>query len=240
MRSSSVRVSGSMMPRMTRRKPSTAGAPASTVGVGEDFALTFERGETFQGFAGVGQGEMALAAVAGATGLRDIVLVDECGEDAGEALLGDAQDGEKIADGDAGGAADEVDGAVVGATKAEIIEHAVGGGGEVAIGEEEEILGLPHLFLAEEEVAGAGGRLVVERAHCRPRRSWITGKWSRSGLCPNVDSCTAFSRRRSVLPVMGWALIVGLLVLPIMMAPGFSNRSRPITDGLVRSGRSRD
>ena len=43
----------------------------------------------------------------------------------------------------------------------------VGGGGEVAIGKEEEVLGLPHLLLAKEEMADAGRRLGIERVHVR-------------------------------------------------------------------------
>ena len=91
-------------------------------------------------------------------------MFHEGGQDAGEALLGDAEDGEEIADGDAGLAADEVDGAMVGAAEGAFLEDDVGGGGEVAVCEEEQVLGVAHLFLAEEEVVDAGGGLWVGRA----------------------------------------------------------------------------
>ncbi|GAC1346209.1 MAG: hypothetical protein NVSMB18_27800 [Acetobacteraceae bacterium] len=58
-----------------------------------------------------------------------------------------------------------MEGAVVGPAEAELLKQAVGGAGEVAVGEEEQVLGLAHLFFAQEEVAGAGLAFGIERGH---------------------------------------------------------------------------
>ena len=155
------------------------GGAGFAVGGGEDLTLTLEEA-ALECRAADGEGEMALPGVAGAAGLGDVVLFDQGGEDAGEALLGDAEDGEEVADGNAGATADEVDGTVMGAAEVEIVEDAVGGGGEIAVGEEEQILGLPHLLLAKEEVAGVWRLLGVEPIHaatavCRTRSRYAAG-----------------------------------------------------------------
>jgi len=148
---------------------------------GEDFALTFEEA-ALESFAGFGQGEMALTAVSSAAGLGDIIVFHQRGQNAGEALLGDAKNRQEFTDGDAGTATDKVDGAVMGAAEAEFFQYGVGGRGEIPVGEEEKILSLPHLFLTEEEMAGAGWWFGVERAHARsPRVRTATAQGSHAG-----------------------------------------------------------
>ena len=123
----------------------------------EELALAGEE-TALESAAFLGQGEVFLAAVGVASGVFDVAFGDELTQDAGEALLGDAQKSEQLGHGDAGSGADEIENAVVGAAEAELFEDGVGGTGEVAVGEEEEFLHLAELFLAQEQQAGMCGR----------------------------------------------------------------------------------
>jgi hypothetical protein len=85
-------------------------------------------------------------------------LFDEGRQNAGKALLGDPQNGEQITDRQTRIAADEMQHAMVGATESQFFEDHVSRVGEVAIREEQEILGCADLFLAQEEQVGTSGR----------------------------------------------------------------------------------
>ena len=80
----------------------------------------------------------------------------QLGQHAREALLRDAQNAQQLADGHAGVAADEVHGPVVRPSETEFGQHRVGGPGEVAIGEEHQVLRESQILLAEEQRTGSG------------------------------------------------------------------------------------
>ena len=79
-----------------------------------------------------------LAPVEGAGALLDEILVDQLFQDTAEALLGDAQNIEKVRDLDAGIAIDKMENPVMGTSEIVLCEHVVRVGGEVAIGEKEQ------------------------------------------------------------------------------------------------------
>ena len=133
-----------MMPSITLRKPSMAWAPASPIGALDALALIFGQ-LALELDPGRGQRQQPLPAVALAGVLDDKALADELAEHAGEALLGDAQDAQQLADAHLRMAADEIDDAVMGATEAVARQHGVGLGGEIAIGVEEKLDSLPQL-----------------------------------------------------------------------------------------------
>ena len=96
-----------------------------------------------------------MAAIRSAGGLGDVATVHQVRQHAGEGLLGDAQDDQQVGHGEAGVAANEVHGPVMGAAEAELGEDHVGGIGEVAVGEEQQVLGCADGFV------GRGGVLRV-------------------------------------------------------------------------------
>ena len=59
---------------------------------------------------------------------------------------------------------------MVGAAEAELLEQAIGGAGEVAVGEEQQVLGLPHLLFTQEEWLAPAWPLV--RAASRAIIAW--------------------------------------------------------------------
>ncbi len=88
--------------------------------------------------------------------LGDVVALHQLVQHARQALLGDAQDAQQVADGDARVAADEVQRTVMRAAKAELVQDDVRGSGEIAIGEEHQVLGGADFFLAQEQQIGPG------------------------------------------------------------------------------------
>ena len=98
-----------------------------------------------------GRVELALPAVARALHLDDVAGVDQLLQHARQALLGDLQHVEQFGHGQARHAVDEMQHAVMRAAEAVVGQDLVGIGGEVAIGEEEQ--------------------LDDARSRCRPRRS---------------------------------------------------------------------
>ena len=106
----------------------------------------------------VGQLQQPLAAVLRAAMLDDEALPDQLPEHPVEALLGDAQDAEQVADGHLRMAPDEVDHPVMRPAKAELRKDRVGLGGEIAIGEEQQLDAVAHLLLAQEPWLDAGHR----------------------------------------------------------------------------------
>ena len=143
-----------MMPRRTLAKASHCLFSGGLEGWTEARLLTLEQ-PALQGGAGLGEAEQALAAIRSAGGLGDVAAVHQVGQHAGERLLGDAQDDQQVGHGDAGVAADEVHRAVMGAAEAELVEDHVGGIGEVAVGEEQQVLSRANGFV------GRGGVLRV-------------------------------------------------------------------------------
>lgn len=85
--------------------------------------------------------EPALAAVFRSGHLTDIAAIDKLFQYARKALLGDLQGFQKIGDGHARLAGDEIDDAVVSAPEAYALKDRVRIGGEVAIGEKEKFYG---------------------------------------------------------------------------------------------------
>ena len=79
--------------------------------------------------------------------LQDELLPNQLPENAAQALLGDAQDCEQLADGDLRMASDKVDDAVMGAAKTESRQDRVGLRGKITISEKQQLDPLPHLFL---------------------------------------------------------------------------------------------
>ena len=86
-----------------------------------------------------GRVELALAAVARALHLHDVAGVDQLLQDARQALLGDLQHVEQFGDRQPGLAVDEMQHPVMGAAEAVVGEDLVGVGGEIAIGEEQQL-----------------------------------------------------------------------------------------------------
>jgi hypothetical protein len=83
-------------------------------------------------------------------------FADERAQHAGEALLGDAEDGEQLADGQVRLARDPVQGAVMRAAIAEFGQNGVRRLGKVAQREEDHVLRQTQLFLPQEEQPGTG------------------------------------------------------------------------------------
>src|ERR1700693_5601423 len=104
----------------------------------------------------LGQFEQALSAVHHAAMLDDKALAQQLTEHAVQTLLGDTQDLEQLPDGHLGMTADEVDDPVMGPAEAIFLEDRVGLGGEVAIGEEQQLDAVAHLLLAWEGGGGSG------------------------------------------------------------------------------------
>src|SRR3546814_5354330 len=83
--------------------------------------------------------------------LADETALDQRREDTRQALLGDAQDAEQLGDRDAGVAADEMKGPVMGAAEAIALEQFVRPAGEVAIGIEQQLDALAKFVLTQEQ-----------------------------------------------------------------------------------------
>jgi hypothetical protein len=82
--------------------------------------------------------------------LQDEALPYQLAEDAAQALLGDAQDCQELADGHLRVSSDKVDDAVMGAAKTVPREDRIGLGGEITIGKKQQLDPLPHLFLGDD------------------------------------------------------------------------------------------
>ena len=96
------------------------------------------------------QFEETLPAILRAGLLQDELLPNQLGEDAAQALLGDAQDRQKLADGHLRVSSDKMDDAVMGAAKTVLRQDRVGLGGEITIGKKQQLDPLPHLFLGHD------------------------------------------------------------------------------------------
>ena len=83
--------------------------------------------------------KQALPAIGMAGFLLDIAIVDELTQHAGQALLGNLKDVEKVGDRHAGPQIDKVQHAVMGSTKALPLEQCIRIAGKVAIGKEEQL-----------------------------------------------------------------------------------------------------
>jgi hypothetical protein len=103
-----------------------------------------------------GEGQEALAAVAlaGADGHEALCL--QFIDDAAERLFRDAKELEKLADGKAGTARDEVERTVMRAAEWRIGEEVVGGGDQLGIAEVNQLNAAAHLVLAQELRGGRG------------------------------------------------------------------------------------
>ncbi len=99
--------------------------------------------------------QAALAAIIVTGPLHNETLVYELLQHAGEALLGDLQDVEKIGDPQTGVAMNEMENAVVRASEAVFLEDGIGARRELAVGEEQQ-LGTGDELLAR----GAAGGIV--------------------------------------------------------------------------------
>ena len=117
--------------------------------------------------------QQPLAAIRAAGRLRDVALIHQCAQHAGERLLGDAQNAEQVGNGNARIAANEMQRAMMGAAEPEFLQCHVGGVGEVAIGEEQQVLRQPDVVFAEECQVG--------------RRRWMR----RSGFALNGEAAAA-------------------------------------------------
>src|SRR5262249_12417555 len=119
------------------------------IGGGDTDALRL-RQLPFQFAAPIGQFEEPLPPGPGAAGLNAGAPPNELAQDPVEALLCDAQDAEQGADRHLRMPPDKVDDPVMRPPETVLLEDRVGLGCEVAIGEEQQLDPLPHLFLAQE------------------------------------------------------------------------------------------
>ena len=148
------------MPSSTLRNPSTALRAGGAIGGGDPGALR-RRQPPLQFAAAVGQLEQPLPAVVGAAMLHDEPLPHELAQNPVQALLRDAQDAEQLADRHLRMAADEMHDPVMRPPEAVLREDRVGLGGEVAIGEEQQLDALANRLVARlpaarPRVAGVG------------------------------------------------------------------------------------
>src|SRR5437763_1604485 len=81
--------------------------------------------------------------------LQDELLPNQLAEHAAQALLGDVQDCQQLADGHLRMASDKVDHTVMGAAKTVSRQDGVGLGGEITIGKKQQLDPLPHLLLGD-------------------------------------------------------------------------------------------
>ena len=127
-----------------------------------------------------GEREQALAAVVAAGRLDDVVLLHQRGQHPGQRLLGDAEDAEQVAHRDPRPAADEMQHPVMRPAHAQLRQDLVGAGGEVAIAEEEQVLGQAQLLLPQEQQVAAGtdrrADLLV-RLRVGPLVRWFGHGW---------------------------------------------------------------
>ena len=123
--------------------------PGLPVGVGDPSPLRL-RQHSFEIAPLCRQFEETLAAIVRAGLLQDELLPNQLAEDAAQALLGDAQDRQELADGHPRVSSDEMNDAVMGAAKTVSRQDRVGLGGEITIREKQQLDPLPHLFLGHD------------------------------------------------------------------------------------------
>ncbi len=124
------------------------------IGVGDPSPLGF--GELSLEFSSFWrQFEEALPPVLRARPLENEPLPYELTEDAAQALFGDAQYAEQLADRHLRMASDEVDDPMMGTSKAVLRENRIGLRGEITIGKEQELDPLAQLVLTQKR--GVGG-----------------------------------------------------------------------------------
>jgi hypothetical protein len=104
-----------------------------------------------------------LPAVGATLGGRDQTALDQLRQHPRQALFGDAQDPQQIADGDARIAPDVVQRPVMRPTQTQFGENGVGSRREVTIGEEQQVLSGANVLLAEEQQVAASLWLRVGR-----------------------------------------------------------------------------
>src|SRR5579872_3680435 len=110
--------------------------------------------------AAVGQFEQALAPVLRPAVLDDETAPQQLSQNSVEALLGDAQDAEQLADRDLRVAADKMHDPVMRPPEPVFGQDRIRLGGEVAIGEEQQFDPLPDFLVAEERRVGRAGWLI--------------------------------------------------------------------------------
>ena len=115
------------------------GGAGLAIGAAETFLLALEQ-PPLQRRAGRGEGQQPLPAVRAAGRLRDVALIHQRAQHAGERLFGYAQNAQQIGNGNAGIAADEMQRTMMRAAQPEFLQDHVGGIGEVAVGEEQQVL----------------------------------------------------------------------------------------------------
>jgi hypothetical protein len=103
--------------------------------------------------------EKALPAILRAGMLDNETLADELAKHPVEALLGDPQNQQQFADRHLRPSSHEMDHPMMRSAEIVLRQDRVGLGGEVAIGEEQQLNALPHLLIAEEGrfASGFGG-----------------------------------------------------------------------------------
>jgi len=95
------------------------------------------------------QVEETLAPILCTRPLDDEFLPDQLTENTAQALLGDAQNAEQLADGHLGVPSNEVDDTMVGTTKTIFCQDRIGLCGEITISEKQELDPLAYLLLSQ-------------------------------------------------------------------------------------------
>ena len=135
-------------------EPLDGTAAGLAIGGEQALALALEQ-STLQRQARLGEAQQPLAPIPPARHLLDQALAVQGGQNARQALLGDAEQGEQITDGEAGLTGDEVQRAMMGPPQAVLSQQRVDILGELARGEQQQILGEAQLLLAQEQQPGA-------------------------------------------------------------------------------------
>ncbi len=121
-------------------------------------------------------------AAAGVCCTFDETLAHQLAEDAGQALLGDAEDGEQFADADLGMAPDEINDAVMGAAEIIARQDGIRLGGEVAIGEIEQFDALPQLLVAAAARRAARAAISLVSAMLTYFYPLLENRWAASAI----------------------------------------------------------
>ena len=177
-----------------------------------------------QGLSGRTDIKQALAAI-GARLLHDIAFVDQLLEYAAERLFGDFQDVEQLGDFHTWVAIDEMQDPVVGAAKAELVQHLIRIADEVAVGKEQKLdqvpVGLarfrcaPRPALAAERLLPGDVRLMsaimsahidIFRFDCYPQKRNVT-----ANIAPGSPLREVAGRRKGAL-IRANATIPGVCV----------------------------
>jgi hypothetical protein len=115
------------------------------------------------------------------------LLPNQLAEDAAQALLGDAQDRQELADGRLRVSSDKMDDAVMGAAKTVSRQDRVGLGGEITIGKKQQLDPLPHLLLGY-------GRRMSRQIYVR-HIDLSRNLWHLSGVLRDIKFQATYCRR---------------------------------------------